>query len=214
MTSAKGYLSRAIYELSDNALNDEIYHFMEEMYHGRPYHNLDHVSYCLNELRHVHMESMDFEDRMRLIVAICFHDLMQDFMRPADAVSNSAEIMEESLIDVLSTSDIRIIKNLILSTGAKICRTDLEHYMHDIDYSIMGNNSWNEYHAYVKAVEKEALQDGIHPKYFKTGRIDFLQLLLLQTTIYSTEIFGNKYEWQARKNIAREIAERQKGELE
>jgi len=215
MSILKADLANAVYHLSGNKIHDDTIDFIHDMYEGRDYHNLDHVEYALNEMYHHFDESgLSDAEKCELIIAIVFHDLYQDLLNPITAVIESADLMEECLCDVLSVSDIKNVKALIFSTGVKTPTDDAELVMHDSDYAILGNESWNEYHAYSKAIEKEATEQNINSEHFNIVRIKFLlDLLEKPNTIFCTSYFGKNYEWQARKNILREIGLRKSGEF-
>jgi len=215
MSVLKRDLTKAVFGLSGNKIHDNIIDLVHDMHEGRAYHNLGHVAYAVNEM-YYHFDEcvLSNVDKCRLVIALYFHDIHQDLMNPIEAISHSAALMEESLCDVLKDFDIAAIKRLILSTGAMTPATEAEFLIHDADYSILGNESWNEYHAYAKDVEKEALAQDISFKKYDEGRISFLtDLLVKPNTIFFTSYFGKNYEWQARKNILREIELRRSGEF-
>ena len=215
MSVLKTDLMNAVYSLSGNKVHDEIIGFVHDMHQGRDYHNLDHVEYCLNEMYYTFEESgLSGTQKCHLIIALCFHDIYQDLTKPVYAVRESARLMQESLCDVLDSSDIDAIKTLILSTGARGPTNEAEFIMRDVDYAILGNKSWNEYHSYAKDIEKEALSQGFGKKIFQAKRIIFLQSLLdRRPTIFLTASIGKTHEWTARRNIFKEIDRRVAGEF-
>lgn len=206
-------LKNAVYGLSGNTIHDDTIQFVYDMHKGRAYHNLEHAKSCVDELIKYYDSPYNkiSDSEYRYIVIACyFHDIFHDLVQVDFAVRESAEIMAECLVDVLSQHDIKFIRDLIKSTGINPPWNEAQKVLHDCDYAILGTD-WEVYKAYARALQHEAIDAGIPMSRFDEGRQNFLQMLAAVPIIYMTPHFGREYEWQARQNITREISERMSG---
>ena len=76
------------------------------------------------------------------------------------------------------------------------------NYFMDADLAILGADD-DLYNLYTRQIRKEYK---FYPDLlYKPGRRKVLQHFLQMDSIYKTSYFKDKYEWQARKNIKREL---------
>lgn len=207
----KNWFEQAIHQLSGNQPHPDTFEFVKDMYENRKYHNLIHVYSAINEIRAFPIGNYD--EYCSVVLALIFHDIYLDYkITDSKSVEESAELMYECLVDVLSRAQLKVITNLILATGPRIPRGDPQKKLHDADYAILGSYHFDSYKYYSELVEEEVLSHGIDKETFNKRRIEFLKQQLSKPNIYYTMDFGNKYEWKARQNIAREIALRTSGD--
>jgi len=168
----------------------------------RHYHDLSHVNHCLDELKtaeHLAVNSMAVK------MAIWFHDAVCD-PSAKDNEEKSAELAKTILKKAsLSAEFTKLAVNLILATKHSVPPTDPdEKLITDIDLSSLGapNEIFDENG---QQIRKE--YGWVPEELYRAGRSTFLKTLLNRPAIFSTQFFYDKYEAQARRNIARAIAQ-------
>lgn len=167
----------------------------------RAYHTLQHIGHCLDKLEQVRHLAAN-SDAVEL--ALWYHDAIYD-TKAKDSEEQSAALAvgmarRASLLDNLGQS----VANLIMATKHSTTPTDSDvQLLVDIDLSILGQaeDRFDEYEWQVRK-EYEWVSEGA----FVAGRSAILKSFLDRPTIYSTQFFHNKYEMQARRNIARSLA--------
>ncbi|MDE1828190.1 MAG: N-methyl-D-aspartate receptor NMDAR2C subunit [Candidatus Micrarchaeota archaeon] len=177
------------------------YSSLSHSYSSRPYHNLDHIASCLNELDKVgHLVN----DKKAIEFALYFHDAIYDSKRK-DNEEKSAE-WATSLAQGLGQGEkfIRSVERMILATkhtGNPIYDWDTR-YMVDIDLSILAQPKVI-FDRYEKNVRKE--YSWVPAADYKKGRSNVLKGFLERQSIYSTEFFALFYEARARENLKRAL---------
>ncbi len=168
----------------------------------RHYHNLKHIENMLLQADSIQNEIKNWE---AFVFSIWYHDIVYKPTRK-DNEAKSAVLAKMRLKQLnIDEKTLKIIQKLIIST--KTHEVDLAEnndnaFLLDIDLSILGSN-WNTYEKYIKNIRKEY---AIYPNFmYRKGRKKVLQHFLERETLYFTEIFQNKYEKQARKNLIKEI---------
>lgn len=167
----------------------------------RAYHTLVHIGHCLDELEQVR-ELTTNPDAVEL--ALWYHDAIYD-TKAKDSEERSAELAIKmargaSLPDSFGQS----VVNLIMATKHSESPTDPDvQLLVDVDLSILGQSEekFDEYELQVRKEYEWVAEDA-----FVAGRSAILKSFLDRPTIYSTQFFRNKYEMQARRNIARSLA--------
>ena len=174
----------------------------------RQYHNLRHISQCLDEL-----DAMQpaLNDKAAVHAAILFHDCVYD-PRRGDNEERSAEVAE----DVMRQSGWRAafmesVRRLILATkhdGHPESRDAAT--VVDIDLSILGKPPV-QFDNYERAIRREYahVSDGD----FADGRAKVLRKFLDRPAIYHSPPFHSTYEKQARENLLRSIARLEQGKF-
>ena len=190
---------------------EAIYEVLKKQYTQkyRKYHNLKHIEACLNESREyfrwevsadsasAHEKPID--DLLLVDLAILFHDFIYD-PKGSDNEESSAEVFRQMLGHNLRKESAQEVYNLILMTKHnKQPRTKYEKLIVDIDLSILGQPK-EVFEAYERAIRKE--YSWVSDDEFCIGRLKVLKDFLSRKRIYSTPYFFDKYEKQARINLA------------
>lgn len=167
----------------------------------RAYYTLQHIGHCLDEFEQVR-HLAENPDAMEL--ALWYHDAIYD-TKTKDSEERSAVLAVEmtrnvSLPDNLGQS----VANLIIATKHSAIPSDSDvQLLVDIDLSILGQAE-ERFDEYERQVRKE--YEWVFEDAFVAGRSAILKSFLNRPTIYATQFFRNKYEAQARRNIARSLA--------
>lgn len=166
----------------------------------RKYHTLAHIMACLHEFEAIRSEC---DDPLGVQIAIWFHDLIYETKR-YDNEDRSADRVHDLIeprgweINHTLTAD-----HCIRAT--KHAETPTEHdakIMVDVDLSILGQ-LWNVYEAYTRQIRTEYKH--VPSLLFIPGRRKVMQSFLDREHIFTTANFRDRYEAQARANIAREL---------
>jgi predicted metal-dependent HD superfamily phosphohydrolase len=167
----------------------------------RAYHNLKHIESCLDELKNVrgrcdNVDAVEF--------ALWFHDVVYD-SHAKDNEGQSAALALRVAKDLkLSKSFCRRVEELILSTKhAAIPDGADAQIMVDIDLSILGQSE-AVFDKYERNIRRE--YTWVPESQFRSGRVAILKGFLARPHIFSTEYFREKYEQNARANLARSLA--------
>ncbi|OGZ15223.1 MAG: hypothetical protein A3G11_01160 [Candidatus Lloydbacteria bacterium RIFCSPLOWO2_12_FULL_51_9] len=167
----------------------------------RAYHTLEHIGHCLDEFEQVRHLAMN-PDAVEL--ALWYHDAIYD-TKAKDSEERSATLAVEvarnaSLPDSFGQS----VANLITATKHASAPIDPDvQLLVDIDLSILGQSE-DTFDEYERQVRKE--YEWVAKDAFIAGRSAILKSFLDRQTIYSTQFFRDKYESQARANIAKSLA--------
>jgi len=194
-----------VFSKQTNAQKDveRIFSILSRLYseEGRTYHNLLHVEDCLNELNEVRQLCADPN---AVEMAIWFHDAIYN-PRSKDNEEQSAKLAYEAARTMgLSELFAQKTADLARTTKHKEVSSDPDaKLLTDIDLSILGKSA-EEFDEYERNIRKE--YNWVPDDQFRTGRTAILRSFLDRPNIYSTEYFRNKYEKQARENLARSLA--------
>lgn len=175
------------------------YHDIKKAYSGvnRHYHTLSHLAFMFAEVDREDIKDDGIE------FAIWYHDLVYR----AGSASNerkSADIASHALTNLgLPQNKIIKIKQMIMATKDHVCEPGdkATALFLDIDMSILGAQS-TIYQHYSDSIRKEMFW--LPLALYRKARLDFLRSLEYRDTLFLTEIFQQRYEKQARKNIAEE----------
>lgn len=173
----------------------------------RHYHNAAHIAHCLAELdaAALHIPAPD-----PIELALCFHDAVYDThsaSNEADSAAWAADFLRRAqagpaLVDAVS--------RLILATQhrAGALATDAA-WIADIDLAILGSEPVR-FAVYEAAIRREYawVPAGI----FREKRAEILRDFLNRPALYATPHFQEKYEAQARTNLAWAIEQLSGGE--
>ncbi len=167
---------------------------------ARAYHNVDHITMCLDEL-----ERAEFlAERPREIeMAIWYHDAVYD-PRGKDNESQSANLAVTA-IDAAKMKHIRAVavKDLILATKHHDPpATNDGRLIVDIDLAILGQKK-AVFDAYEDAIRKE--YDWVDDEEFRARRSSVMRRFLEQPHVYHTAMFRGRYETTARANLERSL---------
>jgi predicted metal-dependent HD superfamily phosphohydrolase len=169
---------------------------------GRYYHDQSHINSLLREFNEL-KEKQLLEHPNELELAIYAHDVIYD-AKAKDNESQSANwicsLLERSGVDKNKAERVR---SLIEASDHKNPPKDNDSaYFLDIDLSIFGKTE-EVYDKYAEAIRKE--YSWVSEEDYRKGRSQVLRHFLAREKIYYTEFFRNKYEYQARINLEREL---------
>ena len=168
---------------------------------GRAYHNLVHVAKMLLVIGG---QAEYPEDLCELSVATVFHDVIYD-PRAKDNEERSAEYAMGILKPIgFDESFLAKVNAYILCTKDHKVNPNFPHSatMIDADLSILGALE-DEYQEYADAVRLE--YSFVPDEEYRVGRTAVLNSFLVREQIYSVPWFHDRFDHQARLNLAREI---------
>lgn len=170
----------------------------------RRYHGMAHIEDCLTQVRT--STDLTAAERDLLETAIWFHDAIYDPTRN-DNEAASADLAREQLsADGADPGFIAEIERLILLTaGHSVGDGDvLGARLVSIDLSILGAEP-ARYDAYARAIREEYAH--VPEPLYRAGRAAIMGRFLDSPALFADPIWADRYETQARANIAREIAD-------
>jgi predicted metal-dependent HD superfamily phosphohydrolase len=166
----------------------------------RAYHTLEHIGHCLDEFEQVRQLATNPNT---VELALWYHDAIYD-TKTKDSEERSAALAVEVIRSASLPDNLgQLVANLIMATKHTAAPTDPDvQLLVDIDLSILGQSEdkFDEYEMRVRKEYEWVIEDA-----FVVGRSAILKSFLDRPTIYSTQFFRNKYEAQARRNIARSL---------
>ena len=172
---------------------------------ARHYHTLGHV-HALLALATQHRALLS--DVEAVEAAIWFHDAVYD-SRAKDNEARSADLARESLAGRADAARIERIAAMIEATAVHqvppladaAALRDASLFL-DMDLSILGATP-DAFDAYEQAVRRE--YGWVDEADWRTGRAAVLRHFLDRRHIFHTDEFRERYEGQARRNIARSL---------
>lgn len=167
---------------------------------GRHYHNLSHLTHMLKETRLVLHE---LSNPASFLNSIFYHDIIYN-VRKKDNEEKSANMGMQRACDIgLGIKGAELSRQQILATKSHATSEDMDtNYLTDIDLSILGATS-GVYQNYTAAIRKEY---SIYPGFlYRKGRKKVLKHFLEMDSIFKTDLFREKYEAQAFKNLKAEL---------
>ncbi|MCY2994784.1 MAG: N-methyl-D-aspartate receptor NMDAR2C subunit [Planctomycetota bacterium] len=167
----------------------------------RAYHNLQHISECEQLFAAArHLCSRPGE----VAVAIWFHDAVYD-THAADNEQRSAELASIALRDAGAIAEVSSrVQALILTTSHSAPpETGDEAVLVDIDLAILGSGS-ERFQQYETQIRQE--YSWVPETTFREKRREVLLRFADRPSIYSTAFFQQRFEQNARENLARAIA--------
>lgn len=167
----------------------------------RKYHTVRHLDECfvkLAEIRALAAHPAEVE------VALWFHDAIYE-KRASDNEAKSAELaVSRAKAARLADECSERIAALIMATKhAAIPESDDAKVLVDVDLAILGETA-ERFDEYEEQVRQE--YSWVPGFLFRKERKKILQEFLARPFIFSTPIFGERYEKQARENMQRSIA--------
>lgn len=166
----------------------------------RSYHNTNHINAVLQQLD----QARDFADDFNAIeLAVWFHDAIYNVFSSENEL-NSAIWASEFLQDNSAgkESSDRVYSLIMATLHNAAPESNDARIMVDIDLSILGSNP-EDYNIFEKSIREEyKLIPGF---VFKKKRKIILQGFLERENIYSHQYFHEKYEINARSNLANAI---------
>lgn len=166
----------------------------------RHYHTLQHLDNLLAQLTEVKNEIQNWET---ILFTLYYHDIIYNSLK-SDNEKKSAELAEKRMKQISAPIDIiELCKQQILATKSHIKSSDSDtNYFTDADLSVLGQ-PWETYSDYYKNVRMEY---SIYPDFlYNPGRKKVLDHFLTMVRIFKTDLFYNKFETQAKKNLNMEL---------
>jgi len=171
----------------------------------RHYHNLVHIEAMLAlAADYGHL----LHDQEAVQAAIWFHDAVYD-SRAKDNEARSAALAEQKLAGRVDAGRLGRIAAMILATAThEVPRSDDEDFardaalMLDMDLAILGAAP-ETFDAYERAVRQE--YQWVEEPMWRAGRGAVLKGFLARPHIFHTDEFRQRFEPQARQNLARSL---------
>lgn len=168
----------------------------------RAYHTLAHIQHCLDEFEQVR----HFITNPNAVeLSLWYHDAIYD-TRVKDNEEKSAALVR-TMIQNASLPDAfgQFVANCIVATKHMTIPIDPDiRFLVDIDLSSLGQPE-GMFSENARQIRKE--YEWVPEDAFAIGRSAILKSFLDRPSIYATQFFRNKYEMQARRNIARSLAQ-------
>ncbi|MGY2995220.1 HD domain-containing protein [Mesorhizobium sp. URHB0026] len=189
--------------LIDDALKTEL----SVLYKGgdRHYHNLAHIEAMLALARDYRTL---LDDREAVEAAIWFHDAVYD-SRAKDNEAQSAALAEQKLAGRIDAGRLSRVSAMILATATHqlplfddVAATRDASLFLDMDLSILGAAP-DAFDAYERAVRRE--YGWVEEPMWRAGRGAVLKSFLARPHIFHTQEFRQRFEPQARLNMARSL---------
>lgn len=172
----------------------------------RRYHNADHIRDLLRQSRDPAVQ-LARPDRVR--AAIFYHDVIYSALPRKDNERRSAELAAQHLHRFdWPAAEVDAVKRYILATADHLgtdtgCDCDLDYFL-DMDLAILGSEP-TAYRAYARAIADEyRLVPGF---LYRRGRRRVLQYFLKQDHLFRNPLYRQRYESQARENLAWELTQ-------
>ncbi|MCL4868872.1 MAG: hypothetical protein KJ063_07895 [Anaerolineae bacterium] len=167
----------------------------------RAYHNLNHISYCLQTI-HPHLPLA--EDPLAVELALWFHDLIYDPQAHDNEPRSAAYAGELLAAAALPTPQITEVQRLILLTQTHQARPydRNAHLVLDADLAILGAAA-PVYQQYSQAIRQE--YHWVDEAAYRQGRGRVLTQFLERPFIYHSPPFFQQLESPARHNLFNEL---------
>ncbi|MCL2717091.1 MAG: phosphohydrolase [Alphaproteobacteria bacterium] len=169
----------------------------------RHYHGIDHIRDCLRQLEQI--DGLGDRERAALSQALLWHDAVYDPLA-TDNEERSAALAAAHCDSSLRDEVRRLV---LLTRSHSVDDTDrCGAIMVSIDLSILAADE-AEYAAYCTAIQREYHQ--IPETAYRIGRSRILKQFLERPVIFPYPPYRQRLEQKARQNIAREIADLERG---
>jgi len=167
----------------------------------RYYHNLEHLQNMYTQLEGCREQIKDWDTVM---FSLFYHDIIYKATAKDNEEKSALAAIKALTAINYPQEKIRLCGEQILATKSHSMSTDNDtNLFTDSDLSILGSD-WETYLKYSKQVRKEY---AIYPDFmYNPGRKKALQHFLDMENIFKTTYFKQKFEQQARINLAAEIA--------
>ncbi|ESY92031.1 hypothetical protein NKI51_22680 [Mesorhizobium australicum] len=188
-------------------IDDDLKTELSVLYKGgdRHYHNLAHIEAMLALARDYRTL---LDDREAVEAAIWFHDAVYD-SRAKDNEAQSAALAEQKLAGRIDAGRLSRVSAMILATATHqlplfddVAATRDASLFLDMDLSILGAAP-DAFDAYERAVRRE--YGWVEEPMWRAGRGAVLKSFLARPHIFHTQEFRQRFEPQARLNMARSL---------
>lgn len=195
-------LLRKYSHVNDDAVFNQYWEEIESNYahKKRHYHTLTHLENLINQLNEVKTNIKHWDT---ILFSVFYHDAIYNVLKK-DNEEQSANLAEKRMLNIgIDTVIIQKTTDYILATKNHILHEDSDcNFLLDADLSVLGSD-WESYLAYSKQVRKEY---SIYPNFvYNPGRKKVLNHFLEMEKIFKTDYFYEKFEENAKENLAREL---------
>lgn len=202
MTLEETFKLTASHYADDPQQSEKLWQELEMLYsgEGRYYHTLQHLDQLLAEIL---MVKDDLSDLNIVLFALFYHDAIYDVLR-TDNEGRSASLAGQRMQSLgVPKEKIQLSRQHILSTKThRLSENPDSNFFTDADLSILGKDP-ETYKIYNHQIR---LEYSIYPdQVYFPGRKKVLEHFLQMDNIFKTVPFRDKYEQQARRNIAGEL---------
>lgn len=165
----------------------------------RFYHNLQHLSDCLQLWQEVRQQS---ERPHELGLALWFHDAIYDAQRDDNEVQSAEWASSFLQQQWVSDEVVQRVSALIMVTQHHVAEGKDQQLIVDIDLAILGSKPerFDEYQQQIRQ-EYEFVPDGV----FNNKRQEVLQAFVQRPRLFLTPYFFDRFEKGARANLARAL---------
>ena len=167
----------------------------------RAYHTARHIGACLRLLDEPSVKALA-TNLSEVEAAIWFHDAIYD-THASDNEERSAQLAEESLRSADVPADVvtRIAEH-VCATKAHVAASSDGQLVIDVDLSILGEDP-QTFARFEEEIRRE--YHWVDAAAYAAGRAHVLRRLSERPFLYGTALFRERYEAQARENIARSL---------
>jgi predicted metal-dependent HD superfamily phosphohydrolase len=168
---------------------------------GRHYHTVEHLAACLRELDTARFLA---EHPAEVEIALWFHDAVYR-TRARDNEARSAAWAVEFLGagGAAAAVRVRVERHIMATRHSKTAASGDTALVVDVDLSILGQPP-EIYRAFEANVRREYWW--VPAPVFRRERARILRQLIGRKRVYYTEVFRDRYEQQARRNVEAAIA--------
>ena len=196
MKRSRNVLNADLDPIFVDALYD--YYIVPNYTEDRHYHTLKHIKYVLNALQDFKLSP---QEKVKLELAIWFHDIVYDSQSYNNEVKSSEELIKFAKKAKIKDGDIDEIVKLILITKHSLPpRNKLEKIMCDCDLKGFVDRDFSKAQKNVRK-EYSFLSDDEWIK----GRSEFLITMLKKEHIFHTDAYRRTLEDAARHNLQKEL---------
>lgn len=186
---------------SDSAIAQKLWDEIEKQYTSpkRFYHNLQHLENMYKQLE----ACEQIDDWDTLMFSLFYHDIIYKATSKDNEEKSALAAIKALTAINYPKEKIKLCGEQILATKGHELSTDNDtNLFTDADLSILGSD-WDSYLEYSKQVRNEY---AIYPDFmYNPGRKKALQHFIEMEKIFKTSFFSQKFEEQARTNLAAEI---------
>jgi predicted metal-dependent HD superfamily phosphohydrolase len=202
MNLQEKFMKLCLHYTKDRNLIEDLWLEIEKKYSekGRHYHNLFHLESMFLELESAERYIKDYHT---VSFSVFYHDVIYDATSKSNEEKSASCAVERLQKMELDPDMISKIEAQILATKSHYKSDDIDtNYLLDADLSILGKD-FAIYSDYIRNIRKEY---SIYPDIlYKPGRKKVLKHFLELESIFKTEHFRDRYEQQARENLAAEL---------
>lgn len=169
----------------------------------RAYHNLAHIVAMLDELERINRHAPE------VALAVWFHDAIYEPIAK-DNEQQSAALAVKAIESMGLAKEIgsRVSQLIEATTHTDSPLDEPARLLVDLDLMILGSPD-DEFNRYEEAIRREYAW--VPDSTYRAARVRILQSFLDRPSIYNTDMFVDRFDAAARRNLSRSIAVLQRG---